>query len=287
MSEHQAQDLLLQAEKKLNSWAWFNSSNKHEDAAEMYEKAGNTFKLAQKWNEAGKAYIKAAELYKTAPTLQYESSKSFESASKCLKRIDAKAALEALQKAIIIDKEIANFRNAAKHHQEIADIYESDIMDLKGAKENWEEASKLYMADDSTAMVNKCLLKVAHFAAQLEQYDEAIENFERVATDSMNNQLTKWSIKEYFLKASLCSMCIGDSVKTRQLLNKYYSMDLSFENTREYQFLLGILDCFDNGDQPLFSQKIHEFDQISKLDNWKIGILLRIKKSMDSSSLLL
>jgi alpha-soluble NSF attachment protein len=48
MSEHQAQDLLLQAERKLNSWTWFNSTNKQEDAAEIYEKAGNTFKLAQR-----------------------------------------------------------------------------------------------------------------------------------------------------------------------------------------------------------------------------------------------
>lgn len=58
-------------------------------------------------------------------------------------------------------------------------------------------------------MINKCLLKVAHFAAQLEQYQVAIDNFERVATESVDNQLTKWSIKEYFLKAGLCSMCIG------------------------------------------------------------------------------
>lgn len=59
------------------------------------------------------------------------------------------------------------------------------------------------------SMINKCLLKVAHFAAQLEQYQVAIDNFERVATESVDNQLTKWSIKEYFLKAGLCSMCIG------------------------------------------------------------------------------
>lgn len=48
MSEHQAHELLLQAEKKLNSWTWFNKKNKNEDAAEMYEKAANTFKLAQR-----------------------------------------------------------------------------------------------------------------------------------------------------------------------------------------------------------------------------------------------
>ena len=60
-------------------------------------------------------------------------------------------------------------------------------------------------------MINKCLLKVAHFAAQLEQYQAAIDNFERVAADSVDNQLTKGSIREYFLKAGLCSMCLGVS----------------------------------------------------------------------------
>lgn len=61
------------------------------------------------------------------------------------------AAIEALQCAIQVDKESANFRNAAKHHQEIAEIYESEIIDLNGAKDNWEQAANLYMADDSPA----------------------------------------------------------------------------------------------------------------------------------------
>ena len=60
-------------------------------------------------------------------------------------------------------------------------------------------------------MVNKCLLKVAHFAAQLEQYDVAIEKLETVATASVDNPLTKWSLKEYFLKAGLCHLCSGVS----------------------------------------------------------------------------
>lgn len=74
-------------------------------------------------------------------------------------------------------------------------------------------------------------------------------------------------------------------MKCHQLLDKYCAMDLSFENTREYQFLLGILGCIENNDQDLFSQKVFEFDQMTKLDNWKISILLKIKKSMDLSIL--
>ena len=58
-------------------------------------------------------------------------------------------------------------------------------------------------------------------------------------------------------------------------------MEISFENTREYQFLSGILDCVENNDQDLFTQKVHEFDKLTKLDNWKISILLKIKKSME------
>ncbi|KAI8979983.1 soluble NSF attachment protein [Pilobolus umbonatus] len=278
MSEHQAQDLLLQAEKKLNSWSWFGSTNKEEDAAEIYEKAANTFKLAQRWRDAGHAYIKAAELYRLTPDLYYESSKSYENAAKCLRKIDAEAAISALKQAIMIDREASNFRNAAKHHQEIAEIYESEIINLNGAKEHWEEASTLYMAHDSPAMINKCLLKVAHFAAQLEEYECAIDNFEKVAADSIDNPLTKWSMKEYFLKAGLCSLCIGDTTKTRRLLEKYCAMDLTFESTREYTFLLGIINCIDNYDEELFTQKVYEFDKLTKLDNWKISLLLKVKQ---------
>ncbi|KAI8368306.1 soluble NSF attachment protein [Radiomyces spectabilis] len=280
MSERQAQELLQQAEKKLNGWSWFGGGNKEEEAAEIYEKAGNTFKLAQRWPEAADAFMKAAELYKKIPDERYEASKAFENAAKCLKRNDAEGAVKALQEAITIDKDGANFRNAAKHHQEIAEIYESDVIDLQGAMDNWDAAAHLYMADDSQAMVNKCLLKVAHFAAQLEQYDSAIEKFETVATNSVDNQLTKWSLKEYFLKAGLCYLCTQDTVRTRQALDKYVSMDLSFESTREYQFLQSILECVENGEVEIFTHKVYEFDQLTKLDNWKTTMLLRIKRTI-------
>ncbi|KAI9255248.1 soluble NSF attachment protein [Phascolomyces articulosus] len=287
MSERQAQELLQAADKRLNGWSFFSGGNKQEEAAELYEKAGNTFKLAQRWTEAGEAFIKAAGLFNKIPDTQYEASKSYENAAKCYKKNNPEEAVRALESAIMIDKDGAHFRNAAKHHQEIAEIYESDIVDLQGAMKNWEEAAHLYMADDSQAMVNKCLLKVAHFAAQLEQYDVAIDKLETVATASMDNQLTKWSLKEYFLKAGLCHLCTGDLVRTRQALDKYCTMDITFENTREYQFLQAILDCVDHGEIEIFTQKVYEFDQMTKLDHWKTTILLRIKKSIDEEPSLL
>lgn len=59
------------------------------------------------------------------------------------------------------------------------------------------------------SLAHKCLLKVATFAAQLGMYDKAIEKFEEVASASLDNQLMKWSLKEYFLKAGLCHLATG------------------------------------------------------------------------------
>lgn len=80
-------------------------------------------------------------------------------------------------------------------------------------------------------MVNKCLLKVAYLAAQLEKYELAIEKFEEVATASVDNQLTKWSLKEYFLKAGLCHLCTGVSLcHATRLSFLFFCMSLNYVN---------------------------------------------------------
>ncbi|CAO3662152.1 unnamed protein product [Umbelopsis ramanniana] len=280
MSEQQAQEYIQQAEKKLNGWGWFGGGNKYEDAAELYAKAGNTFKLAKRWIDAGDTFMKAADLHKKVADSRFEASRDYENASKCYKKSKPEAAVGALLEAINIDKEMANFRIAAKHHSEVAEIYENDLVDLPAALDNWDNAAQLYLADDSPAMVSKCTLKAAHLAAVLGQYDNAIEKFESVAAASVDNQLTKWSVKEYFLKAGLCQLCTGDTVRVQQALEKYCNMDVSFESTREYEFLQDILECVENDEVDLFTQKVYAFDEKTKLDNWKTSILLKIKKSM-------
>lgn len=42
-----AQDLVKRADKKLNSFGLFGFGSKYEDAADLYEKAANQFKLAK------------------------------------------------------------------------------------------------------------------------------------------------------------------------------------------------------------------------------------------------
>lgn len=56
-----------------------------------------------------------------------------------------------MKEAIILDQEGGNFRSAAKHYQDIAELYESDIASPQDAYEAYQKAADLYNADDSPA----------------------------------------------------------------------------------------------------------------------------------------
>ncbi len=76
-------------------------------------------------------------------------------------------------------------------------------------------------------------------------------------------------------------MCSQDYVRARGNLEKYQNMDMTFSGTREYELLKGILDAVEAEDVEAFTNKVADFDRLTKLDQWKTTILLRIKKSMD------
>ncbi|CAO3694314.1 unnamed protein product [Rhizopus stolonifer] len=117
------------------------------------------------------------------------------------------AAVDALKKAIEFDQAGGNFRSAAKHWQDIAELFESELNEPKEAFGAYKEASDMYTADDSPALANKCLLKVAQIAAELEIYSLAIEKYEMVASAAVDDPLLKWSLKDYLFKAGLCHLC--------------------------------------------------------------------------------
>ena len=54
---------------------------------------------------------------------------------------------------------------------------------------------------------------MADIAALEQDYYKAIENYEKVARSSVSNNLMKWSVKDYFLKAgiSLLANNVGSS----------------------------------------------------------------------------
>lgn len=60
----------------------------------------------------------------------------------------------------------------------------------------------------------------------------------------------------------------------------FKSKDVTFSSTRECKFLEDMCALVTDGDEPAFTTAVFEYDQVTKLDNWKTGILLKIKRSL-------
>jgi len=278
-NEAKAFDLMAQAEKKFTSRSLFGSSTtKFEEAAELFTKAANLFKMAKKWEEAGQAYAKTAECHIKLKS-NHEAANDYISAGNVLKKTNIHESLKMFRLGVELFTDEGRFSMAAKHQKEIAELCENE-MEFEAAIENYQLAADYYEGEGSTSSANQCLLKVAHFSAQLEKYDKAIELYEQVANASLDNSLLKWSVKDYFLKAGLCHLCTGDTVGARRAIERYQELDITFPSQRECKFLVDLLAACEEHDVEKFTNTVAEYDAISKLDAWKTTVLLRVKNSI-------
>jgi alpha-soluble NSF attachment protein len=277
-NEEKADELMEKADKKLKGFSLFGGTGKWEDASEMYTKAANLYKMAKKWDRAGEAYSKAAECHLKLQS-KHEAASNYINASNCYKKSNITEAVQCMKQAIEFYTDEGRFSIAAKHQKELAELYESEA-DLENAISAYQLSADYYEGEGSSSSANACLLKVALFSAQLERYDKAIELYEQVAAASIDNNLLKWSVKEYFLRAGLCHLAKGDIVSAERALERYKDMDATFSSQRECKFLQELVEACKNYDVEAFTNAVVEFDSISKLDSWKTSILLKIKNSI-------
>ena len=64
-------------------------------------------------------------------------------------------------------------------------------------------------------------------------------------------------------------------------MERYVSLDPAFSTKREAKLLNALIESVEAGDVQGFATACRDYDQIMKLDNWKTGILLKIKKTID------
>jgi len=274
-SEEKAVEFWDRAEKKMKGFSLFSGSSKFEEAAELYTKSANLFKTCKKWDQAGEAYVKAAECSLKLQSL-HESATNYVSASGCFKKTNIPRSISCLKQAVEFYTDEGRFSVAAKHQKEIAELCESEN-DLDNAISNFQLAADFYDGEGSSSAANQCLLKVASLSAVLGRFDKAIELYEKVAVSSLDNNLLKWGVKDHFLHAGLCHLASGDLVGLHQALKKYEDIDVTFASQREYKLLNDLLIACENMDLEAFTLATKDYDSISKLDSWKISILLKIK----------
>lgn len=108
--EVKAQQLRLEAEKKMNCNNFFKSlftrtSDRIEESIEYYSRAGNLFKMAKNWAQAGHAFADAADLGLRNKN-QVEAAINYIEAANCFKKCDTEKAVDYFLRAINLYQEV-------------------------------------------------------------------------------------------------------------------------------------------------------------------------------------
>ncbi|KPJ11784.1 Soluble NSF attachment protein [Papilio machaon] len=321
-NEQKAMQLIAEAEKKLSSsksflGSLFGGSSKVEEAVDCYLRAANLFKMAKKWSQAGQAFCNAAQLHLKAG-VRHDAATNFVDASNCYKKCDPNEAVSCLLKAIEIYTDMGRFTVAAKQHQNIAELYETECVDVSRAMQHYEQAADYFRGEESTSSANKCMLKLAQYAAQLEHYDKAIQIYEQIAKSSLDNSLLKYSAKEYMFRAALCHLCVDllnaqqiakssldnsllkysakeymfraalchlcvDLLNAQHALDKYCALYPAFADTRECKLVKELIEHLEDQNVDAFTEAVKTYDSISRLDQWYTSMLVRIKKQINDN----
>ncbi|KAI1418237.1 TPR-like protein [Hypoxylon sp. FL1857] len=280
--------LLQKADKALASasggFSFFGGrEEKYQNAADLYIEAANSFRIQKMNREAGQAFEKAAAVQSKQLNEPDDAANTLVDAFKVYRKENPEDAVRCLDVAISQYCKKGNFRRAAQHKESMGEIFENEIGDTKRALECYETAAGWYEGDNAAALANKLWLKVADIAAIEGDYYKAIEQFEKVAGASINNNLMRYSVKDYFLKAGICHLATGDMVAANRALEKYRDLDPTFPSTREYQLLTDLVAAIEAGNQDQFTDKLFQYDQMSKLDKWKTTILVRVKNNIEEA----
>jgi len=201
-------------------------------------------------------------------------------AGKAYKKADPEKSRSCYMRAIAHYQDQNRFNAAAKLYEEIANTYLEEG-NLRECVEAYRSASQCHLADDDTNGSNKKLLEAAHHLAVLSKYEDAIKIYEQAARDSIDNQLLRWSVKNYLFSGGLCQLCLAAPdnrlESAKDALERYKEMSEIYRSSRECTLLDDLLDSMLRGDVNMFSTKVQEFDDVTTLDKWKVDRLLFMK----------
>lgn len=279
-----ASELFVKAEKmcKQSIMNVFTGSQL-EEAAEMFIRSGNLYKAELQVENAMKSYNKAVECYiKLQNNNDAASTKAL--AANVIAKTQTELAAEYFCEAskFIIDD--GKLSIAARYLQQAAELYDKDG--------NNEMALQCYkkMIDycdvENTAVQKKCVIRFAEILAEVEKYDDAINVYERLIQEGMENHLLRFSVHEYCYMALLCIACKNDMVGAEKKLDEYCKINVAFGNDYRYRFIIELLVAWNNNDVDEFTQATIEFDKLHKLDRICVVLLLRIKKFISIDQLL-
>lgn len=161
-----ADDYRKQAEKKLKSlFGMFSGPGKYEDAAELFEKAANNYKLAKCWVDCADMYQRLADCHIKMDS-KYEAASALVEAAKAAGKQDPTKSQQMLERAVEMYTDMGRLNMAARQLREIGEQLEKGGQKPESLK-FYAQAADLFETEGSNSDATKCKLKIAEVSAEL------------------------------------------------------------------------------------------------------------------------
>lgn len=279
-----ALELINQADRIWRSY-FKSKDQKNDETIDLYKQAATYYKLDKNFQDAAKTYLQIIiNLEKLKDKDLYEIANNYIEAAKCYKKCDENMkAIECYTNTVSLFEELGKIREASKILVEIAEIY-GLLNKIDNSIEFYKKAYKyIEIESSSDSAINKIILKLAEIYTNKKDYVEVIKYYDIIIKKSIDSNLLKYDVRNYIFDSILCSLIL-DYQKAHNNLDLYKNLDSSFENTREYKFLKDLLKYYLNNDLDNIINLIYKYDNITKLNAYKINLLLIIKNNIENGN---
>ncbi|NWX71081.1 SNAA protein, partial [Alca torda] len=255
-------------------------SSRIEEACDIYARAANMFKMAKNWSAAGNAFCQAAQLHLQLQS-KHDAATNFVDAGNAFKKADPQEAINCLIRAIEIYTDMGRFTIAAKHHISIAEIYETELVDIEKAIAHYEQAADYYKGEESNSPPPSFLLlppSSSSFLPPPSSFLLLLPSSSFLLPPPPSFLLLPPSSSS-FLPPPSSFLLLLPPPPWQLAVQKYEEMFPAFTDSRECKLVKKLLDAHEEQNIDAYTDAVKEYDSISRLDQWLTTMLLRIKKT--------
>lgn len=260
---------------------------KYGNIAELYEKAGNIYKITDR-EKALECFVKALNFYEKSKPMgeMYSGMQSkcymLDIAELCEKN-DYVKSIEFYERIINYYMEKGDIKSLLKYYEIVGKLYFANNVYEK-AEEIFRKMLQIIGQNDKLSSYKKsaceklCEMLIGFDISN--KYLEASLLYLELANAYLSSTLGSYSASKY-IYLSILSLCAGeDFVKAKQVYEEYSEKHFGFAKSSEGIFITNLLEAIDMNNDDEIGSICYERDKIRSLEGTEVKLLLKIKKNI-------
>ena len=200
------------------------------------------------------------EAYKKALDLsveEFEKAQMYEAIASSYKMFDVPQAIAPLTRAAETHMQQGKWTMASQTLEKVAELYEQ-MNDLDNMMKCLKEAHRFLKQEGQKAGANRVQKKMAETLALQHQFMRAQQEYEEMADKTKDDPLLKYGAKDFWLRATMCALCI-DSENANTALTRYLNDNPLFEErSLEVKLIRQLIAAVEEQNKELFLKHIDD-----------------------------